>query len=483
MSKPPSSSHSISPFSIFSKPFSSSSGGWSSLSHGHSSPSGGRGKGTYGKPMSMEVDEETFTKLTQQEEDDSSAAAGPMNDDAMNQMFTSTRGNVDSEDPNSQVEVVSPPQTMRGMRPPPTSTKAVMMSQGGYQQLRSQAGRAKPTSGGRNRPSSSMAIMSAGGASQAGKRPSSTFSQRPSSFDEESGDAEGFDEDAHVSMSPPVRGRGQSSSSSDKPSSSKPGSSSSSGSGWSSRPKTITYTTHGGWGGPPSGGGWGSPYSSSFGWPSSFDEDDYWPIGGGGWSSSPSSGGGWSSGGPGETDENEETAPEEPESEGPVEPVEEVGTTEEGEDRRPQSTPPSTGRRPSSAAGPTSAGRRPPTGSRPSSMPIAAVMGRNIPTSPMSNQQPRQPTRSKLPRTNEPQPELESGTGSQSESPRPVYGPPSQQQGGSGSSSSGSSSSNIGNSGSGQLMIGGQVISNQDGLLDDELIRTVQQIIMTFDKN
>lgn len=482
--------------------------GWSTLSHGK----------TRTKPSSTRVvNEEMFNSLAQQESDDeNSVGASPMGDDdnGMNQMLTtSTRGNsdFDSDDPNAEVEIVDVkmrPQTqqnMRGMRPPTTT------SSGGYSSSESQ--KSTPLRSGsrpmpRGRPSSSHET-----APQPQRQPPSPFDDDEDSNmmnSPQSGPAESEGDEIEMSM---PRGRGASSSHSSRPSGNSKyrGKASSSG-GWSSGPpKTITYITHG-WGGPPSSGGWGgweSSEPSSHGWPASFDEDDYWPIGGGskgwssgngGWSSSSSgSGSGWTPGPPpstgGGTDETdpEEEMPPQP-TEGPVEMVGMVGSTEEGEDRR----PPSTGRRPmsssgrrpvsnkprpssappASAAAPVSPSRRPSGGN--SARPTSSVPIRGAMMPPAQKSRPQQMIRQKLPRTNEPQPEyLDVVAEVMPGSPRPQYGVPSSSGSGSGGLGSSSSSSSSGQ----QLMLGGQVISSQDGLLDEELIRTVQQIIQQFDKN
>lgn len=405
--------------------------------------SGKRGKGKLKKPMTM---------MLAEEEGENEISAGPM-DDAMAQMLSSTRdvspSGFEDEDTNAQVELISRPESMRGMMRPPTSA---MMSVGGP--LRTQSMRSRP------RP--------------AQQRPQTMVMMRPSLQDQEDvmemGAPVAGDDEESVMSGAPVRVRGQSSSSfagkSKKPSSYKSQGSSSS-SGWSSGPKTVTYITHGGWG--PSTSGWGWNSKPSHGWGSySYDDDNYgWSYGGGdGWSSSDGLGEGWQPGSPGSGNPGSEGEEETPEtgSEGPGETVDEVGTTEEGEDRRPASP---MGRRPlsgNSAAAADSAARRPSTVSQSTPTTTArsvatrtarpAAAAGPVRNSPATTQGSR-PTR---PRTSDPLPEVPESS-NQANAP-----------------ASGSSSN-------GELRIGDQVISNQDGLLDEELIRTVQQIIEKFDRN
>jgi len=258
-----------------------------------------------------------------------------------------------------------------------------------------------------------------------------------------------------------------------KPGSRKP-TSGSKGKGWG--PPTTTYVTHGGWGPPPSTNGWGwSPPPKLHGWSSpSFNyvdvEDDYnegWSSpyneGSKGWSS-PSSGG-WKPGtGPsspgGEEDEGDNMEEE------PMTPMEPEDMTNEvpmdiGETPFLPTAKPAKIRvqRPQSA--PLKSALRGKTKGPLLSSPLPSTS-----MAPPSEGTPIRPFKSRLPKTNEYVPEDEESDESVS------------LRGGDNVSNSRGR-----NKTPSEFKIGNQVVSSQDGLLDEELISVVRQIINSFDKN
>jgi hypothetical protein len=150
-------------------------------------------------------------------------------------------------------------------------------------------------------------------------------------------------------------------------------------------------------------------------------------------------------------DEEETPDPVAPE---PEDPVHETGVTEEGEDRRPPMID---------------------IRQRPKSMPASVTQVSSVVRRPgvSAETEVRQLAREKEAGSSGSGYSSSQTSSTPNETPKQVYGVPVPSI----------SSGIISSANSGELRFGGQTVSGEDGYLDDELLKTVQQIIEKYDKN